>query len=577
MPSLSNRFRKRDEIVAIDLGRRITKAVHLRRKGATYQLQNYALVDAPIYDKAPSVESMSDHLQAVWRALGAATRHVVLVVGTGNAMLCHADLPVASISDLRRMVKLSPKTYLQQELPDHFFDCYAQTDPTQDSAARSRRKARVLVGGAKARVVESLKDAARQAGLIVEHITPGQVGLVNAFKMLPQDSHGEVVALLDIGFNQSTINIVMRGDLALTRVVNIGAERFVQAMAQPHAKDTSDPVHLDVPMTEAMQSKLQNLFILLGKEVDASIGFFVNNQEVTVNQVYVSGGSARSQFMVQALESELALPCETWNPTKSLVLDLPARQMKEIDYDATQLSAAIGAGLGWLEQDLVAINLLAEEQEIIDMRRRDPVRRGYMVAAVAVLLMFVWAGYLAYQIWRTEEAFKVQETELRTLEKNSRESIAITSRAGEIERTLFALNRLAANRSFWAPTLSALQYTTVPGIEFHRLRLERSQTTDVMPAPNPVGGGTTSTNKVTNVVEKLVLTIQAKNYGDAQTIDKLIESIAAFPYFTNTLRRDQPVLLKDLLPRQIDPANPGKTFLFFTTECYYSDRVLKNE
>ena len=569
MPLLNNPLRRRDEIVAIDLGHRITKAVHLRRKGTTYQLQNYALLDAPIYEKAPAVESLSDHLLAAWRTLNVATRHVVLVVGTGNCMLCHAELPVASISDLRRMVKLSPKTYLQQELPDHFFDCYAQTDPTQDSAARSRRKARVLVGGAKARFVEMLKEAARQAGLIVEQITPGQVGLVNAFKMLPQDSHGEVVALLDIGFNQSTINIVMRGDLALTRVVNIGAERFVQAMAQPHAKDTHDP-HVDVPMTEVMQSKLQNLFVLLGKEVDASIGFFVNNQEVTVNQVYVSGGSARSQFMVQALESELALPCETWNPTKSLVLDLPAKQMKEIDYDATQLSAAIGAALGWLHPNLVSINMLAEEQEIVDLRRRDPVRRGYMVAAVAVLLMFVWAAYLGYQIWRTEKTFNRQETELRTLEKNSRESIAITGRAGEIERTLIALNKQAANRFLWAPTLSALQYTTVPGIEFHRLRLERSQATDIV-------RGTTSTNKVTNVVEKMVLTIQAKNYGDAQTIDKLIESIMASPYFTNTLRRDQPVLLRDLLPRQIDPANASKTFLFFTTECYYSDRVLKNE
>lgn len=560
MPLLSNPLRRRDEIVAIDLGRRITKAVHLRRKGTAYLLQNYALLDAPIYDKAPSVESLSDHLQAVWQALGAATRRVVLVVGTGNSLLCHADLPVSSISDLRRMVKLSPKTYLQQELPDHVFDCYAQTDPTQDSVARSRRKAKILVGGAKARFVEMLKEAAHQAGLTIEQITIGQVALANAFKMLPADSHGEVVALLDIGFNQSTINIVTQGDLALTRVVNLGAERFAQAMAQPHTKDANDPVHLDVPMTEAMQSKLQNLFVLLGKEVDASIGFFVNNNEVTVNQVYVSGGSARSQFIVQALESELALPCETWNPTKSLALDLPAKQMKEIDYDATQLSTAIGAALGWLQRDLVAINLLAEEQEIVDLRRRDPVRRGYLIAAAAVLLMLMWAGYLGYQIWRTGRAVKVQEAELQTLEKNSRESIAITSRAGELERTLSALNKQAANRFLWAPTLSALQYITVPGIEFHRLRLDRSQTTDP-----------------TNVVEKMVLTIQAKNYGDAQTIDKLIENIAAFPYFTNTLRRDQPVLLKDLLSRQIDPATPGKTFLFFTTECYYSDRVLKNE
>jgi type IV pilus assembly protein PilM len=564
----SNRPLKRDEIVAIDLGQRITKAVHLRRKGTTVQLENYILMDAPIYEKAPSVESLSEHLQAVWRALGASTRHVTLVVNAASALLCHAELPVASIPDLRRMVKLSPKNYLQQELPDYSFDCYAKTDPTEDGAARIRRKVRVLVGGAKARLVETLKEAARQAGLTVEQITIAQVGLANAFKMLSSDSHGDVVALLDIGFNQSTINIVMKGELALTRVVNIGAERIAQAMAQPHAKDVNDPGHADVPMSEALQSKLHNLFVLLGKEVDASIGFFVNNQEVTVNQVYVSGGSARSQFIVQALESELALPCETWNPTKSLTLNLPAAQMKEIEFDASQLSAAIGAGLSCVQTDLISINLLAEEQEVIEARRRDPVRRGYLVAATAVALMFVWAGYLRFDIWREEAAFKSQEIELQTLQRNSRESIAITSRAGEIDRTLAALNKLAANRFLWAPTLNALQYTTVPGVEFHRVRLEQSHTTEIRSA---------STNKAANVVEKMVLSIQAKNYGDAQAMEKLIDTIAAFPYFTNTLRRDQPVLLKDLLQRQVDPGNAANTFVFFTTECYYSDRVLKNE
>lgn len=568
---------KLDEIVAIDLGHRITKALHLRRKGTTVQLEKYVLMDAPIFDKVLSVESLSDHLQAVWRALGASTRHVVFVLNPASSLMCHAELPVASIPDLRRMVKLSPKNYLQQELPDHFFDCYAKTDPTEDGTARIQRKARVLVGGANARLVETLRDAARQAGLTIAQITTAQVGLVNAFKMLPADSHGDVVALLDIGFNQSTINIVMKGELALTRVVNIGAERIAQALAQPHAKDPNDPGHADVPMSEAMQNKLHSLFVLLGKEVDASIGFFVNNQEVTVNQVYVSGGSARSQFIVQALENELALPCETWNPTKSLTLKLPAGQMNEIEFDATQLAAAIGAGWGCLQSDLISINLLAEEQEVIDARRRDPVRRGYVVAAAAVALMFVWAGYLGFEIWRAEAAFKSQEAELQTLQRNSRESIAITGRAGEIERTLAALNKLAAKRFLWAPTLNALQYTAVPGVEFHRLRLEQSHTTEIRPASGPMAGGQMSTNKVTNVVEKMVLNIQAKNYGDAQAMEKLIDTIAAFPYFTNTLRLDQPVLLKDLLQRQVDPANAARTFVFFTTECYYSDRVLKNE
>ena len=45
-----------DQVVAVDLGNRTTKAVHLQRKGQTYSLAAYTLLDAPIFEKAMSAE-----------------------------------------------------------------------------------------------------------------------------------------------------------------------------------------------------------------------------------------------------------------------------------------------------------------------------------------------------------------------------------------------------------------------------------------------------------------------------------------------------------------------------------------
>src|SRR2546422_5899454 len=85
---------------------------------------------------------------------------------------------------------------------DLLFDCYVSDGHTKSidtDTGRIRRKARVLVGAARRRWVENVQDAARETGLNVEQITLSQVGAVNAFKMLPEDSHADVVALLDIG------------------------------------------------------------------------------------------------------------------------------------------------------------------------------------------------------------------------------------------------------------------------------------------------------------------------------------------------------------------------------------------
>ena len=40
---------------------------------------------------------------------------------------------------------------------------------------------------------------------------------------------------------------------------------------------------------------------------------------------------------------------------------------------------------------------------------------------------------------------------------------------------------------------------------------------------------------------------------------------------------DQPVSLKDFQQRQVDPADPSKSFVLFITECVYSERTLKDD
>jgi hypothetical protein len=172
------------------------------------------------------------------------------------------------------------------------------------------------------------------------------------------------------------------------------------------------------------------------------------------------------------------------------------------------------------------------------------------------------------------------ERELLDLRKNSEEAIRVSNRKIERERTVAALHGHATNRFLWAPMLSALQYVAEEDVEFHRLKMEQSYRT--APVPRPAGaakpaGAPATTNVPMMTVERTVLSIQAKNYGEPEAVDRLIESIAGHADLTNRLRRDQPVLLKELLPRQVDPLDADRTFVYFTTECLFGERTFPNE
>src|SRR3984885_8323919 len=164
--------KKRDQIIAIDLGGRSTKAVYMQRKGDTYTLLRYCVMDAPIFEKNVSVELLAEHLKAVFQALDTKTKYVTLAIGVNDSIVRHAELPQIPMDDMRQILKNNSKNYLQQELPGHTFDCYfIPSRSNGDEGVKinfngNSQKLKVLVGGAKKQLTDDLEAAVRKAGLI---------------------------------------------------------------------------------------------------------------------------------------------------------------------------------------------------------------------------------------------------------------------------------------------------------------------------------------------------------------------------------------------------------------------------
>jgi type IV pilus assembly protein PilM len=346
-PFFGGNSAKRDQIVAIDLGARTTKAVHVQRNGESFDLLRYVIQDAPIYDKAPSPELIGEHLRVITQALEAKTKMITLVIGMGDSILRSVELPPLPISEMRLMLKVGTKNYLQQDLPDHAFDCFILA-PTVIAAKPGEPKApqkyKVWVGGAKNQYVTDLQKATRSAGLIPDQITLSALGPVNAFEQShPAAFAKDVVALVDMGFKNSTISILSHGELALSRVVAIGGDKITAGLSEALGISYAEAEGIKVGMPGEIEAALQPLLTPLGRELRASIDFFEHQHEKMVTHVYVSGGGARSEFFVRTLQADLMLPCTNWNPTTSLNIAVPEQQAGEVDQIASQLTVALGA------------------------------------------------------------------------------------------------------------------------------------------------------------------------------------------------------------------------------------------
>lgn len=347
--------RKRDQIIAVDLGSRTTKAALLERRGEVLALSRFALLDAPIYDKKLSPELLADHLRNVVQTLDTTAKNIALAIGLDETMVRQIELPQIPVDEMRLVLKNNSKAYLQQDLPNYVFDCHIfppkLSAPTPGKTPEPPKsigipKLKVLVAAAKQQLVDDYLTAIKQAGLTPESVIPGLLGPVNTFEVsMPELFVNDSVALVDIGFKHTSICVMDRGELALTRVVNIGGDKVTAGLADVMNISYAEAEGIKVGMAPEVQSSLEMQVIPLGRELRASIDFFEHQQDRPISQVFISGGSARSDMILQILHAELMVECKTWNPTSFLQLALPGQQAVEIEHLGSQLTVAIGAAL----------------------------------------------------------------------------------------------------------------------------------------------------------------------------------------------------------------------------------------
>src|ERR1051325_6699477 len=272
LPFFNTRTKRRDEIIAIDLGGRHTKAVHVRSKGEQLSLVGYTIQDSPSEQSSFSVEVLAEHLKNVSRALGDAAKSTVVSLSVADSVVRCAEMPPMPLSDMRQLLKFNTKNYLQQDLPDHVFDCsviVARTATGEKETAKpaAGQKQKLIVGGGKRQLVDDVAAAMRSAGLNAAQIFPGLVGPVNAFEVSePEIFANEAVALVDLGFRNTTINMLQRGELIMHRIINLGGDRITQGLAESLGISYAEAEGIKVGMPSELQSSLEPLISTLGRE-----------------------------------------------------------------------------------------------------------------------------------------------------------------------------------------------------------------------------------------------------------------------------------------------------------------------
>jgi len=355
-----------NSVIGIDLGKHIFKGVLLHRKGdARYVLTSFASREVP--EELATAEALAEQLKLLFRDLGGSAKGCAIAISDPDSLLRIIEQPETPIELLRNALRLNGLAVLNQECKDFVLDCapvsvngalahavngHATNGANGDahqSAGYGVPLKKYLVCGMLRPAVKQISDAMSKARVSADILQLAPICSFNAFEFAyPQVYANDTFLLLDMGHLQSTVLIGSKKELVLVRSVDYGGKSLTQALMADGALAASAARVMmkqgDPGMAEICRASLTRLTM----EVRNSIGFFEGQHEESIHRIFVSGGLARTETILQTLSDELGLPCEIWDPLETCEVALPAAKRQALPSEFVSLNVACGAAFEYL-------------------------------------------------------------------------------------------------------------------------------------------------------------------------------------------------------------------------------------
>jgi Tfp pilus assembly PilM family ATPase len=357
--------RRADSVFGIDLGKHMLKGVAVRRKHeARFVLTSFA--SRPVPEEFASPDDLARELKQLLRELGGGAKACAFAVSDPETILRIIEQPDTPVHLLRNALRLNGLAVLNQECRDFVLDVAPvmghlnETSAGEKGAAAGSNVAvqsgvvtqtKYLVGGMLRSQIKQIVAAASKVRLTAEMLQLAPVCSFNAFEFAyPEVFANEAFLLLDMGHLQSTVLIGSRSELVLVRSIDYGGKALMQALTAEDALDADAAWLMIQQGDEGMTEICRNSLARLAMEVRNSIGFFEGQREEGLNRIFVSGGLARAEAVLQALSDELGLPCEIWDPLETCEVALPAAKRQSLPNEFVSLNIACGAAFEYLKK-----------------------------------------------------------------------------------------------------------------------------------------------------------------------------------------------------------------------------------
>ena len=315
-------FKKKKEVIGIDIGSSSVKLVQLKVTNGSYQLLNAGILPLPS-------EAIVDNTLMDTTSIVAAVRNLVSSMGikvkdvacsiSGNSVIIRKIvIPAMPQEELEDQISWEAEQYIPFDINDVNLDFQILSPESNDSS-----KMNVLLVASKKDIISDYVALFNEAGLHLSVVDVDSFAVQNAFEANHDFASDEILALINIGASVMNINIVKDGTTLFTRDVQMGGNLYTEeiqkqlGLSSEEAESAKMLAH--ATQNTALLHVLDKVNETITQEIRRSLDFYnstANDERIT--GLFVSGGCSKVYNLIATISDKTGLPLDTVKPFAKL-------------------------------------------------------------------------------------------------------------------------------------------------------------------------------------------------------------------------------------------------------------------
>jgi type IV pilus assembly protein PilM len=341
--------KKRDNIVALDIGSRLVKVVEIGKDADALTLLRYgtshvspdAVVEGEVMDRDLLLESIGQALENA----GIEKGEVISAISSRSVIIKRLLMDQMSEDEARVLIEMEASSHIPFEIEDVSLDFQILDYDAGDS------KMEVLLVAAKREVIYEHISLLKEVGLTATVIDVDSFAIQNLHEALGIDE--PLATLVNVGSEITNVNIVRDGFPLFTRDFSVGCGQYLEALQRDlqityeDALDMLSTSNLEADDNqEAGEEALAKLSEEIAIGLERSLAYLRSSGDVEeLSSIFLSGGGGTLPSLQEKLEERLRIPVKIVNPIAALQVPEEIQESLMVDGVSTLLTVAVGLGM----------------------------------------------------------------------------------------------------------------------------------------------------------------------------------------------------------------------------------------